>query len=278
MRQPPPAAPASQHSDITVVIPCFNYGRYLAEAVDSALEQEGGRPQVIVVDDGSTDAQTLDVLGALPDGVRVVRRPNGGPAAARNTGAAESDTPFVLMLDADDKLRPHALRLLREPLEREPRAGFAYGLMQYFGDWSGVLRFPDYDPYRLLYRPIISATSLIRRELYEEVGGFDPEIPGYEDWDFYLGALESGWGGRRVDEVVLLYRRHGVSRLEADRAAYRRGFAAIRRKRAALYARRRSLAAESELGAPARLFYRTYFAWLPLPARLERALYGLVFR
>lgn len=264
--------------DITVVIPCFDYGRYVTEAVDSALEQEDGPPRVVVVDDGSTDSATLEVLETLPAEVEVVHRPNGGPAAARNTGAARTDTPFVLMLDADDKLRPEALRLLRRPLELDPAAGFSYGLMQYFGDWSGVLRFPDYDPYRLLYRPIISATSLIRRELYEQIGGFDPQIAGYEDWDFYLGALESGWTGRRVDEVILLYRRHGASKLEFDRSNYRRGFAAIRRKRAGLYSRRRSLAAQSSLGALERLVYRTYFAWRPVPARLERTLYGLRFR
>lgn len=264
--------------DITVVIPCFNYGRYLVEAVQSALVQVGGPPQLIVVDDGSTEPETLEILGSLPDSVRVVHRPNGGPAAARNTGAAEADTPFVLMLDADDKLRPEALSLLRAPLEQDPTAGFSYGLMQYFGHWSGVLRFPQYDPYRLLYRSIISATSLIRRELYEDVGGFDARIAGYEDWDFYLGALERGWTGRRVNEVVLLYRRHGASKLEADRSSYRRGFAAIRRKRAGLYRRRRALAAQSELGVLGRLVYRTYFAWRPVPARLERALYALLFR
>lgn len=268
----------ADNSDITVVIPCFDYGRYLVEAVESALGQAGGPPRVIVVDDGSTDCDTLEVLASLPDSVQVLRRPNGGPAAARNTGAAEADTPFVLMLDADDKLRPEALDRLRGPLDRDPSAGFSYGLMQYFGDWSGVVRFPDYDPYRLLYRSIISATSLIRREMYEDVGGFDPEIARYEDWDFYLGALEKGWTGRRVNEVVLLYRRHGASKLKSDRSSYRRGFAAIRRKRAGLYRRRRALAMRSELAPLERLLYRTYFAWRPVPARLERAFYALLFR
>jgi glycosyltransferase involved in cell wall biosynthesis len=273
-----PLPTVAANSDITVVIPCFDYGRYVTEAVRSALEQEGGPPSVVVVDDGSTDPGTLEVLDSLPPGVQLVRRPNGGPAAARNTGAAESDTPLILMLDADDKLSPRALRLLRGALEADPEAGFSYGLMQYFGDWSGVVRFPDYDPYRLLHRPIISATSLIRRDLYEMVGGFDPQVEGFEDWDFYLGALEHGRTGRRVDEVVLLYRRHGASKVDSDRSSYRRSFRAVRRKHAALYARRRSLAAQSALGLPGRLVYRTYFAWRPLPARIERAIYARLFR
>ena len=71
-------------------------------------------------------------------------------AAARNAGAAQAATPLLLMLDADDRLRPGALAALRAPLESEPALGFPYGDSQFFGAWSGRLAFPDYDPYRLL--------------------------------------------------------------------------------------------------------------------------------
>jgi GT2 family glycosyltransferase len=230
------------------------------------------------VDDGSTDPETLRAFEGLAAGVELVRRPNEGVSAARNAGARATDTPYLLMLDADDRLTPNALSVLHEALERDGEAGFSYGFAEFFGAWSGRLEFPDYDPYRLLYRSLVGATSLIRREVFEAVGGFDPIIAGYEDWDFYLGALERGFGGRRVPQVVLLYRRHAHSRLSADRASYRRRYRALRVKHRELFRRAPELARASDLGPAGRLVYRTWFAWRPLPARLEQAIYGLLFR
>src|SRR3954453_18504566 len=78
------------NDDVTVVITCFNYGRFLSEAVDSALAQESGPPRVVVVDDGSTEPNTLAALERLPPEVMLVRIPNSGLSAARNAGVARS--------------------------------------------------------------------------------------------------------------------------------------------------------------------------------------------
>ena len=94
----------SRHSDITVVIPCFNHGRFLLESVERALGQNGGPPKVIVVDDGSTDAETEAALDALPAGVELIRQQNSGVAVARNAGFENSDSELLLMVDADDRL------------------------------------------------------------------------------------------------------------------------------------------------------------------------------
>lgn len=268
----------SRHEDVTVVIPCFNYGRYVIEAAESALDQQGGAPSVVVVDDGSTEPATIRVLSELPGGVELVRAPNGGPSRARNRGAAESVTPLLLMLDADDRLSRDALDNLKEPLDADPALGFAYGRTHCFGAMSGELAFPPYDPYKLLYRSLVSVTSLVRREAFEAVGGFDPDVPGYEDWDFYLSLLEAGWEGRRVDRVTLHYRRHDRSAFNADRADYRRRWRALRAKHAALYARRDELARRSEAGAVERAVYRGFWGPRPVPARLEQAAYRLLLR
>ena len=148
-----------------------------------------------------------------------------------------------------------------------------------FGGWSGEIRFPDFDPYRLLYRSIAGASlGLIRRWAWEEAGRFDPSVAGYEDWDFCLSALEHGWRGLQVGEVTLEYRKHEHSGQFEHRRSYRRTYRQLRAKHAALYARRREFAAETDLGPAGRLFYRTYWAWRPLPAPIERAIYSLVFR
>jgi glycosyltransferase involved in cell wall biosynthesis len=263
---------------VTVVIPCFNHGRYLGEAVNSALAQEGGEPRIIVVDDGSTEPETEAALSALPGSIAVLRQENAGPAAARNTGFSLAATPYVMPLDADDRLPPGTLAALHSDLEANGGAAYAYGTMRFFGDWSGEVRFPPYDPYRLLYRPIVGWLGLIRREAWEQVGGFDPSLTGFEDWDFTLAALGRGLHGHRLDRVVLEYRKHGRSGLEGDRRRYRELYRRLRAKHAELFGRAEQLAAESDLSRAGRLAYRTWWAWRPLPASAERALFGLHFR
>jgi glycosyltransferase involved in cell wall biosynthesis len=269
-----------ENDDVTVAITCFNYGAFLATAVGSALTQAGGEPQVIVVDDGSTDAETLRELERLPPGVRLLRQQNAGVAAARNAALAQAQTPYILVLDADDRLTPGALRLLRGPLDSDPELGYAYGQMSFFGAWEGLLKLPPYDPYRLLYRHNIGSTALMRRGLVEDVGGYDPSFSGYEDWEFWVHALACGWHGRRVEEVTLLYRRHEDTRHLAARGAYRSSFRQLRVKHAELYGRegRRRLAGESELGPVGRLVYRWWWGWRPLPGRLELLLQSLLWR
>jgi glycosyltransferase involved in cell wall biosynthesis len=268
------------NDDVTVVITCFDYGRFLAESVQSALAQAGGEPRVIVVDDGSSDAHTLSELERLPPQVRVLRQANGGVARARNAGLALATTPYVLALDADDRLLPDALQRLRAPLEREPDLGFSYGAMRFFGAWEGLLRMPPYDPYRLLYRHNIGSAALMRRALVLDVGGFDPSFAGYEDWELWLHALARGWRGKRVEAVTLLYRRHGHTRHAAARPHYRSSFRQLRRKHAELYSAdgRRRLLADSDLSFAGRLVYRWWWGSRPLPARLELVLQSLLWR
>jgi len=269
---------AADNGDITAVVACFNYGAYLGEAVESLLAQAGGAPRVVVVDDGSDDPDTLRVLDRLPAGVELLRQGNRGAGAARNAGLQRADTPYVIVLDADDRLAPGALVALRAPLDADPRLGFAFGTMRFFGDWEGELRFPPYDPYALLYRHTIGLSALARRELIEATGGFDPAFEQFEDWELWVNALEHGWRGRQVDAVTLEYRRHGDTKLAADRAAYRRAFRGLRAKHAALYRDRARLARESRLGPAARLWYRAWWGARPIPARLERALHRARWR
>jgi glycosyltransferase involved in cell wall biosynthesis len=267
----------TRHGDISVVIPCFNHGRFLLESVERALEQHGGPPQVIVVDDGSTDAETERALESLPGGVRLIRQQNAGVAAARNAGFENSDSGLLLMVDADDRLTLDALDTLRPPLEANPDVGYCYGLMKLIGAWSGVLRFPDFDPYILLHRSIAGAQlGLVRRRCWEDAGGFDSAIDGYEDWDFCLSALEKGWRGLQIPQVTHEYRKHQRSGNEEHRRRYRHVYRQIRAKHAGLFARRGEFAAQTDLGPLHRLAYRTYWAWRPIPAPVEKALYSKV--
>ena len=274
------ASDPGRNGDITVVITCFNYGAYLPEAVSSALEQDGGSPQVTVVDDGSTDPQTLSELDRLPADVKLIRQANAGLSAARNAGLSVANTPYVIVLDADDRLTPNALTLLRAPLDGNQQLGFTYGTARFFGTWEGTLEFPPFDPYKLLYRHIVGSTALMRRELFDDVGGFDPSFTAYEDWEFWVNAIAHGWRGREVGEVTLLYRRHGATMYADARAHYRTWYARLRNKHHDLYDRtgRRRLAAESSLGPAGRAVYRWWWGARPIPARVEGMLHALLWR
>jgi len=264
-------------TDTAVVITCFDYAGYLEEAVNSALAQEP-EPQVIVVDDGSTNPRTHEILDRLPDHVEVIRQENRGVSLARNAGLARATTPFLFVLDGDDRVPPGALAALRGELDRDPTVGFAYGFTRFFGDWEGSLRFPPYDPYRLLYRHIIGVSALMRREVVESTGGFDPSFDQYADWEFWLNALAHGWRGVQVQAVTLDYRRHGTAMSVENRRKYRDDFARIRRKHRELYERRAALARESDLGPVGRAVYRGFWGLRPIPAAVEQKLHALHWR
>jgi glycosyltransferase involved in cell wall biosynthesis len=196
---------------------------------------------------------------------------------ARNAGLARVRTPFALVLDADDRLAPGALKALREALDAHPTAGFAYGHQRFFGEMEGVMRFPPYDPLRLLDRHLIGPTALMRMELVRDTGGYDPAFAQYEDWELWLNALAHGWRGVRVDAVTHEYRRHRESKLSVDRRRYRALRAQMMRKHRALYADRARLAADSDLSAAGRLAYRWFWGPRPIPAGVERLLHRVLW-
>jgi len=266
--------PETRNDDVTAVIANFNYARFLLEAVDSLRAQSGGQPRIVVVDDGSTEAGTEAALAQVEaEGVEVLRGPNRGVSAARNAGLARVETPYWLVLDADDRLAADALIALRRPLDDDPELGFSFGYMRFFGQMSGVVRFPDYDPYRLLHRHTVGLTALARTEVLRDTGGYDPAFAHYEDWELWVHALSHGHEGRRVDAVTLEYRRHGGTKFASDRRHYRAAWRALRHKHAGLYARRAELARRSALGPAGRALYRGFWGPRPVPAAVEAALH-----
>lgn len=258
MRPSPTASdPASTPAPrVTVVIPCFNDGAFVTDAVASVQESEP--VEVIVVDDGSSDGSTHAVLAALEasGAARVIYQENQGVSGARMTGVKAASTPYVLPLDADDCIEPGCLVRLADVLDAEPSSAFAYGHGRYLNEnehWSAR----PWDPFALLYSNNWGPSFLIRREVIFAVGGWIlPEC--YSDWDFLLALAEHDYAGRSVDQVVLHYRRHHVARkhtncLRNHTEHYRR----LQQRHAALFARRRELAKKSPLPRWSRV-------WLPL--------------
>lgn len=188
-----------------VVIPCHDDGATLPESLASLKGPE--RFEVVVVDDGSTNRLTLDVLNDLErDGVTVVRQQNAGPAAARMAGVRATSAPFVFPLDADDVAISSALASLADALEAHDDADFAWGDLEFFGERSGVEGKAEFfDPWLLTYLNQLPGSALFRREALVAVGGWSAKF-GYEDWDLWLALAEHGFTGIRIDTVVFRYR------------------------------------------------------------------------
>src|SRR5215468_3341426 len=170
---------------VAVVIPCFNHGRFVADAVRSCLSQPGVDVRLIIVDDGSDDGTTpaaCDACAALPgaDGrVKVVHQPNAGLPGSRNRGAAGpfgAGLPLILFLDADDYLEPTGLADLCAAIEAEEAAGrggevsHVYGQQRQAELYNGVWKVPDWDPILLMVTNIHPPLALVRRRCWEAAG------------------------------------------------------------------------------------------------------------
>lgn len=206
----------------SVVIPCFDQGHYLGEAIESVLAQSAPATELIVVDDGSAD-NSFEVAGRYP-GVRRLRQSRRGVAAARNAGLAAAGGDFIAFLDADDRLLERALEVGREALEPRPNLAFVFGACRDIGADgcpSGDAEQPlvTQDHYlRLLESCFIWSGSsiLFRRRALEAIGGFDERLAAGDDYDLYL-RLARRFPIYGHGEVVTEYRRHG-SNTTRDRA------------------------------------------------------------
>ena len=176
----------------SIVIPAYNPGRYLEEALESAVAQSYPRVEIVVVDDGSTEDIATTVRRT--PGIRFLRQANLGVAAARDAGAAASKGRYLVFLDADDRLRPDAVEVGIRELEKDPAAAFASGLCQPIGAAGESLPFrqqPELqgEAYVAMLRSNfiwMPAQVVYRREAFEAAGGFYPALSACADYDLYL--------------------------------------------------------------------------------------------
>ncbi len=198
---------------IAVVVPCFNLGRFVSEALSSVRRQTRPATELIVVDDGSDDPYTRHILGRLQaDATCVVRTANHGVAAARNLGVRLSASPYVVLLDADDVLDATYLERLGARLDDCPHIDFVTSGIRAFGEAEYVWCPPACTWVQTFIRGGPHVSSMFRRRVWELVGGFDERLGGYEDSDFWLSAIERGMSGEVIEEALLSYRVRRQSR------------------------------------------------------------------
>lgn len=224
---------------VSVVIPCFNHGKYLEESIDSVLAQTFQDSEIIVVNDGSTDAGTIEVLRNLSKPkTRVMHQPNMGLPAARNRGIGEARGEYICCLDADDTLEATYLEKAAWMLEAKPDVGFVYSWVRRFGENTGIWYTDPFSLSNLLQYNHISVSAVFRRVAWERVGGFwEAMRPGLEDWEFWIHLAAAGFPGERIPEPLLNHRKHGPSMLDEAVDEWEALVERIHSRHAPLYAR-----------------------------------------
>ncbi len=196
---------------VTVVIPSYSQAQFLPAAVESVVRQSSSEWECIIVDDGSPDesAQVAERLIQENPGhpIRLIRKSNGGLASARNAGIREATTDLILPLDADDLLETEMIERCLETFQANSYAGFVYPQITLFGEKEGNWPEDPYDLVTMLRSNSVPYCSMFRRDLFRDVGGYNTEMrEGFEDWDFWIGAIERGYRGHFLKSPLVRYR------------------------------------------------------------------------
>lgn len=197
---------------ISIIIPCFNTGEYLLDAIHSCLTSTYLNIEVIIVNDGSTEGKTLEILkNILDDNVIVVHKENGGPASARNFGVSKAKGDFLFFLDSDNLVHPEYFEKAINVVNADSKIAVVYSKPIFFGS-------PDIQDYRfetktfnfdaLLRGNYIDMCSLVRKESFSRINGFDESksLIICEDWDLWIRIAQQGLKFHFLNDALFYYR------------------------------------------------------------------------
>lgn len=212
----------SDYPLVSVVITCFNLGKYLNDAIDSILNQRYTNWECIIVDDGSTDITQIVSLSFTEKDSRIIylHKSNEGVSVARNYGIRYSKGEFVLPLDADDKISPDYIDLAVTELKKNPKLKIVYCEADHFGEKSGRWYLPSFSIEEILKGNMIFVSAIFRRSDFDKISGF--RNMGFEDWDFWLSIVEISENIEilKLQKVCFYYRIRSDSKFITDGVSY----------------------------------------------------------
>ena len=200
---------------VSIITPCYNDGEYIEETIKSIRAQTYTNWEMIIIDDGSDDENTLQILEKIQHekDIRLLRTQRLRPAGARNAGISVANGEYILPVDADDLIEPTYLERAVEKMEANSELGIVYCHADLFGEKNGPWELPDYTFDTMLLDNVIFVTALFRRSDWEQVGGFRTSMKhGMEDYDFWLSILELGREVYQLPETLFHYRIKASSR------------------------------------------------------------------
>jgi glycosyltransferase involved in cell wall biosynthesis len=196
-------------SEISIIIPVYNAGEYLEKTLASISEDASH--EIVLVDDGSTDQKTREILEKYKGIHRVIRQENSGTAAARNRGAGEAKGEYIIFLDADDLFEKNFCTRMLETLKKNPDVSYTYPNSVLFGSRIGYWETLDFDRRLLLYYGYFLVNSLMKKSMFDELGGLDTSFTYLEDREFWVRTAVRGYKGLKTP-VLHFYRHHTTSK------------------------------------------------------------------
>ena len=204
---------------VSVIIPCYNHGHYIKEAIESVEKcTDKDLYEIIIINDGSTDSYTNEMMQQLQkEGYHVINQKNQGLGATRNNGIRAAGGKYILPLDSDNKIRTEYIYKSIETLDNQPGIAMVYGDAQFFGDKDKRRVVGDFNLQQLMLENNIDACAVYRKSVWEAVGGYDEKMPamGFEDWDFWLNLSFHNYKFHYVNEILFDYRILGNSMLRS---------------------------------------------------------------
>ena len=257
----PPVGTDGKAPLVSVIMPLYNAEDYVEAAIRSVLASTYRQLEVVVVDDGSTDAsaKVVEALAQADGRVRLLHQTNAGPCRARNVAVAASRGRYLLPVDADDLLGQTFIAQAVAVLEQQPRVKVVRPTIDFIGGRSGRWHLAEFSLSLLARRNHIAACALFRREGFDRVGGYCEEIKAREDWDFWISMLKDGGDVVRLPEVGYYYRVLPHSKRFRDRKLAAHVIRTLNARHAAFF--------ERELGGPLRRM-RSWSRWINAVSRL----------
>lgn len=201
---------------VSFIIPYYNSGSTIMETLESIWAQSYTDFDVWLVNDGSTDSYSLEVLKKIvEDGrVKVLQQDNAGPSLARNLALTECQSEFIVPLDADDLIMPNAVLNAVAEMDRNIDFGVIYGDVQMFGNTNEVRLQDEFSIHKQLLWNQIAVSCLIRKSVFDACGLYDEYLSkrGLEDWEFWIRVHSEGFTFGKIKEVFFLYRISSDSR------------------------------------------------------------------
>jgi glycosyltransferase involved in cell wall biosynthesis len=204
---------------ISIIIPCYNHGQYIREAIDS-VEKVADKSlyEIIIVNDGSKDEYTIEMMGKLAaEGYHVINQVNQGLGRTRNNGIRAAKGDYILPLDSDNRIRPEYIYESIKILDAHPEIAMVYGDAQFFGDKDKRHVVGEFNLQNMMIENQIDACAVYRKSAWEAVGGYDEKMPimGYEDWDMWMNMIFNNYKFHYVPEILFDYRVLGNSMLRS---------------------------------------------------------------
>mgnify|MGYP001330126833 CR=1 FL=1 len=192
---------------ISIIVPCFNSGKTLGRTIDSIKNQTWINKEIILVNDGSTDEETLKILEEIKSKniVKLISQKNSGLASARNKGAIKSKGNYLFFLDADDWIAPKTLEMMYFHLKQNKESGYIFSDIQLEGKRKGVLK-KEFNLFEQLFLNQIPYSIFIPKKDFIKYGFYDENMKlGYEDWELNIRLAANDLFGKRLPVPLFHY-------------------------------------------------------------------------